>query len=64
MTKQAFYVSAASLAAIMIVLPACSSSGDPAPDAGGPPLFQSTPGDVVQSPGNYVPVSDRPYRGN
>jgi hypothetical protein len=63
MTKQAFYV-AASLAAIMIILPACSSSGDPAQNDAGPSLFESTPGDAVQSPGSYVPAADRPYDEN
>jgi hypothetical protein len=62
MTKQAFYVRAASLAAIMIILPACSSSGDPAQNDGGPSLFEST--DSVVSPGNYVPNSDKPYGRN
>ena len=70
MTKRALNVSAASLAMI-IILSGCSNSTGPAPDAAGtaapppPPLFGSTPGDVVQSPGNYVPPPNgRPYRGN
>jgi hypothetical protein len=63
MTKQAFYV-AASLAAIMVILPACSNSGDATQNDAGSSLFEATPGDTVQSPGNYVPASDRPYDGN
>jgi hypothetical protein len=59
MTKQASYV-----AAMMIILPACSSSADPPQNDAGPSLFEATPGDAVQSPGNYVPAADRPYDGN
>ena len=34
------------------------------PSQAGDNVFATTPGDGVQSPGNYVPIGSSPYRGN
>jgi hypothetical protein len=66
--KQVLYVSALSLAMIFGPLGCSNPSGPGQNGAAAPPpqpLFGPTPGDNVQSPGNYTPVPGRgPYRGN
>ena len=66
--KQVLCISAASLAVLLGPL-ACSNPNGPGQnDAAAPPppsaLFAPTPGDTVQSPGNYAPSGNGPYRGN
>jgi len=60
--------------ALIGCLSGCSGSGGPGQGAAGanvppppqqaPDLFAPTPGDGVQSPGNFVPSGNRQYRGN
>jgi hypothetical protein len=62
--------------ALISYLSGCSGSGGPGQGAAGagsspppppqqtPDLFAPTPGDGVQSPGNFVPSGNRQYRGN